>query len=140
MAPGLGPGVLPWRYRGPEFMGTPERAGAMTNPHHWLPVLPCLPCRKSAGLNCPPSLNHCHLPMTRLNRVSLQLGRAGWASSNFHICASRSLIGLMAFARLHALGPAFRESRNPTGPGRKRFPQPVAGPWGLGSLPTPHSI
>ena len=55
--------------------------------------------------------------MTCLNHVSLQSGRAGWASSNFHICARRSLIRLMAFARLHALAPAFRESRNPTGRG-----------------------
>ena len=62
-------------------------------------------------------LNHRHLPVTRLNHVSLQSGRAGWASSNFHICTGRSLIRLTAFARLHALGPAFRESRNPTGRG-----------------------
>lgn len=104
----------------------------MTNPHHGLPLSPCLLCRKSAGLNHPPPLNHCHLPMTRLNHVSLQLGRAGWASSNFHICASRSVIGLMAFACFHTLSPAFRESRNPTGPGRKLFPQPRGlGAWGV---------
>lgn len=70
-----------------------------------------------------PAPDHRHLPVTALNHVSLQSGRAIGPSNFHHICTGRSLIRLMAFARLHALGPAFRESRNPTGQGGKPLPQ-----------------
>lgn len=87
----------------------------MTNsPSHSLGLL--LPAGQEVCGDSAP-LNHRHLPVTRHNHVSLQSGRARRASSNFHICAGRSLIRLMAFARFHALGPAFGSHATPQAQG-----------------------